>query len=307
MTASLCCPGCTQPLQTLTLSGHYARPVELDHCDPCRLVWFDALELSDLSKADWVRLLTRMASADAEGAVASALLPDTGACPRCRQPLRSVHNLTRFGRFSGLACPQCRGELQRDAALLASRGLFRPLLLVERMALAREQRALQCQGCGAALDGEAEHCAYCRTPALVLDLPRLAIAVGLHDEAATDRQRPREEAQAAPLRLWSCHGCGDALDPTQQPSCPRCQHPVLAPRLADLLPMLKAAGKRLRRQAERAPRLALAGLQPELRARVAALTKRPEHQARPRSAIGGMSLLVGLLLFLLLLAWLAGP
>ena len=34
------------------------------------------------------------------------------ACPQCHDPLRAVHNLTRFGRFAAVECQRGHGHLQ---------------------------------------------------------------------------------------------------------------------------------------------------------------------------------------------------
>ena len=38
------CPRCWGRMAPLTLSSHTGRPVTVDHCGPCRQIWFDDLE-----------------------------------------------------------------------------------------------------------------------------------------------------------------------------------------------------------------------------------------------------------------------
>jgi len=44
-------------MRPLRLSSHRTRPVTVDHCADCRLVWFDAFESVRLDGYGWVRLL----------------------------------------------------------------------------------------------------------------------------------------------------------------------------------------------------------------------------------------------------------
>jgi hypothetical protein len=306
------CPGCAAPMRSLPLPAADGRTLALDHCAPCRLVWFDAFELGALGHAGWAALLLRMAEAGDGGAIVppSSLLPRTGRCPRCDAKLEPDHNRTRFGRFSGLACPRGHGEARRDGALLASRGLFRQLLPIEYAALEREGRALACQSCGAALARGARACSHCDAPVVAVDLPRLAAALGLRDATDLDGQAGPPDATAP--RLWSCHGCGAALDPTRQAACVQCRHPVVAPQLGDLRPLFAAALAR----APVVPGGALAhgtaahaGDTLPGTAVARRLWKREPRAALRSSSRGsrGLEVLMGLVVILLALAWLVGP
>jgi hypothetical protein len=221
----------------LNLPGHGSASVPVDHCAPCRLVWFDRLESVQLSGLGWVALLRELQEtpgpADSQPRAHAAAL----ACPLCRSlPLKPVQNQTRFGRFPALECERCGGHLHSQAGVLAERGLVRALLPADRKALREERRALCCLNCGApAEDGPAEQCRYCETPLLMLDLPRLTQALRMgpgRDPETGERQRP------AALWAWACHGCGAALDPGRHTSCQQCGHAVLAPSLLDLTPLL---------------------------------------------------------------------
>ncbi|MFO1220710.1 MAG: hypothetical protein U1E89_20270 [Burkholderiaceae bacterium] len=242
----LACPQCARAMDHLTLAGHGAAPVVVDHCGPCRLVWFDALESVQLAGLGWVRLLRELQ----RGARDEPLAPRGTAlgCPVCRQPLKSVHNLTRYGRFPALECPQQHGHLHSQAGVLAERGLVRPLLAPERDALARHQRVLHCFNCGARAEGKSEACSYCASPLMVIDVPRLTHA--LLRKPGDDTRSPLPDG--VPL-AWNCHACGAALDPSRDASCPQCGQGVLAPSLVDLNPLLVAIETRLQ-QAEQAAR-----------------------------------------------------
>lgn len=230
----------------LALQGHGAAPVVVDHCAACRLVWFDALESVELAGLGWVRLLRELqrGQRDAPPSARTGAL----ACPLCTSPLKAVQNQSRFGRFAALECPQRHGHLHSHAGTLAERGLVRPLLPAERQALAKEQRVLHCFGCGARADGHGEHCSYCDSPLMVIDLPRLAHSL-LRRPSDDDRSPVPDGVPLA----WACHGCGQTLDPSRQVACASCGHPVVAPSLLDINPLLAAIETRLL-QAEQAAR-----------------------------------------------------
>jgi hypothetical protein len=245
----------------LALQGHYGVQVELDSCADCRLVWFDAMESVRLSGLGWVALLRELAQIPSHQPAALALPPQ---CPRCSGPLQNQHNLTRFGRFTQLACGRGHGHGQAHGLLLSERGLFRSLLAPERQALAREGRTLDCLHCGAPLDGALEHCSHCTGAVVVVDLPRLAQALHLGGDgsgmrAGAPRLKPGAEPDLDERRTWHCHACGAALNPTRAPQCPQCSHPVLVPALNDLLPLLDEAEQQLQQtRTDRAEQVASA-------------------------------------------------
>ncbi|WP_343638736.1 zf-TFIIB domain-containing protein [Roseateles sp.] len=230
--ALIACPQCRAPMRHVVLAGHLApATVDIDHCGPCGLVWFDARESVHLSPLAWVQLLrdlNRLRRPDRPHQ------PDR-ACPVCAQALKEVHNQTRYGRFPALECGGCGGHLHSQAGMLAERGLLRPLLPAERGALQAERRELLCLSCGAPADGKSECCAWCKSPLLMADMPRLASAL-------------RKRAASEPLLMpnggkpvgWSCRGCGAPMDPTRETRCSTCQHAVVAPSFDELDGLLDA-------------------------------------------------------------------
>lgn len=225
------CPGCQQPLRHVELEGHYAKVVQVDLCSACHLVWFDAFESVRLSGLGWVQLLRAMLLQP----VSQAVLPVKMACVRCNATLVGVHNQTRFGPSAALECRQGHGQLQTFTLLLAERGLLRAVLPVDRSSLAQEGRALQCLQCGAGDHApRAKECAFCQSPLLVVDVPRLASALLMrHGDAL------RLAPGSNPLAL-ACAGCGHALNPTEQTLCPHCGHGVAWSDLARVRPLLDA-------------------------------------------------------------------
>jgi len=226
------CPQCREPMRHVALPGHHApATVDIDHCEPCGLVWFDARESVHLSTAAWIQLLrdlNRLRRNDRPH-------QPNRACPLCAKTLKEVRNLTRYGRFPVLECGHCGGHLHSQAGMLAERGLVRPLLPGERYALQAEKREFLCLSCGGPADGRSEDCAWCQSPLLMVDMPRLANAL---------RRRPPSEPLLMPNGGrpvgWACRGCGAPMDPTRETRCGRCHHTVAAPTMDDLGPLLDA-------------------------------------------------------------------
>lgn len=232
------CPRCATPLQPLALATHAPTPRQahavIDHCGPCRLFWFDALESVQLAPRGWLQLLRVMQATQVEPTERAA--PPVLGCPSCHAPLKTVSNQTRFGRYRALECPQHHGHLHSHAGVLAERGLVRPLLGPERKALREERHRITCFNCGAPADGGGDTCAYCHTALVVLDLPRLA-------HSLKPRTVDQGAAPALPGRslAWGCRACGASLDPARDASCPRCGHLVVASALPDITALLDAA------------------------------------------------------------------
>jgi len=216
----------------LRAPGHDHREIDLDHCRPCGLVWFDQMESVQLSGLGWIHVLRELQiNATTDRPQAAEL-----RCPLCRTALKEVRNLTRFGRFPACECPSCGGHQHSQAGMLAERGLVRPLLPTERSALMTERRQLCCLNCGAPSDGRSEECGYCETPLMMVDLPRLTDALRFKPRTTSSSTLP--PADGRPL-AWACHGCGAPLDPGLQNNCPQCQHAVVVPSLIELEPLLE--------------------------------------------------------------------
>ena len=226
-------------MKALVLEGHYGQRVELDLCAHCHLLWIDDLETVRLSGLGWIGLLRQMhADAPAGGSGLELKLPLS--CPRCATPLNPVRNLTRFGRTAAHECPRKHGYFQTFALLLAERGLVRPLTVRDRETLAEEHRRPSCMNCGAPLNqAGGETCSHCASPLVALDLQRLMSSVMVRHAMPL----PADDAQ---LARWACRGCGDAVDPTRMTGCERCGHVVVAPSLADAMPLFNLLEPRLK-------------------------------------------------------------
>lgn len=255
------CPQCNEAMTHLRLPGHLHGAVDIDHCRPCGLVWFDAMESVQLTGLGWIRLLRELQL----GATTDRPVVERLCCPLCQRPLRPVRNATRFGRFPALECTACHGHLHSQAGMLAERGLVRPSLPIERKALREERRQLCCLNCGAPSDGQGDQCRYCTTPLLMFDVPRLQQAVRVRSEGegpstaaavnpagtpVVDAPTATSTAPPATPLAWACRACGSALDPGVATRCDRCAHPVVVPSLLDLAPLLSQLERDWHQQAQ---------------------------------------------------------
>jgi len=281
-------------MQHLELPTHGVRPVVLDHCRPCRLVWFDALESVQLDDLGWVRLLRELQQGD--GMPLAQALNARRACPRCREPLKVVRNRSRFGLFAALECPRGDGHLHGHSGLLAEKGLVRPLGAAERRALAAEKHPLACLNCGGPAAAGDDRCSWCGTALVVIDLPRLAHAIRLRASGMGDSPAERGRHMA-----WACHGCGAALDPGRDVQCPHCEHLLVAQRLPDIEPLLAEAEAELAAAAAAtAQRLArYPSQQPEALARARAVPEPVPVRTTVADRIGPWLPLLGLLVLAL--------
>jgi Transcription factor zinc-finger len=222
------CTSCKQPLNAVTLEGHYTAKVQVDICTHCHLVWFDPLESVRLSGLGWVQLIRQMIASPALNAPLATRL----SCVRCQSPLKAVRNLTRFGRSAAQECPRGHGHYQGYSLLLAERGLVRPTYPHDRQALRTQGRSLACLNCGAPMENAAQDCNYCHSPLVMVDVPRLTAALLLRfgDAVPID--------SAAQLWAFDCIGCGQALNPTSDIRCTQCDQSVALPQLHLLTPLL---------------------------------------------------------------------
>ncbi|MES2125656.1 MAG: hypothetical protein V4463_00145 [Pseudomonadota bacterium] len=219
---TLKCSNCAQPLRTLTLTGHYERPVEIDLCDPCCLVWFDTTESVRLAGAGVAGLVKVIHAAMSSGVARtnSPSLSTIQNCPVCSAALHSVFNLSRFGRTAQMECPRGHGYYQTFMLYLAEKGFVRPILWADVKLLAGGSGHIYCANCGAGLEPRPqEACPYCQSAIGVLDPARLASAIEIAGDVLR-AEAPNPDVQRTQAR---CAQCGGAIDATRDQRCPHCQ------------------------------------------------------------------------------------
>lgn len=252
--SALPCPRCDSRMDRHVLPVLHARTVEVDHCNGCRLVWFDAHESVALTGLGWARLIRLLQ--DGNGLALPPARPSPPACPHCESPLKAVHNRSRYGEFVMQECPNRHGHLHSHTGVLAERGFVRGLLPAERAAWSSREHPLNCLNCGAPTRGETERCRYCDSPLVVIDVPRLMHGL----RHANDAAQPTPKPAGQPFS-WACVACGAAMDPNEDLACRSCGQPAIAPALVDLNPLLDQAEIRWH-DAETERRLALARQRP---------------------------------------------
>jgi hypothetical protein len=230
-------------MRRLSLAGHYGRPVEIDLCEPCHLVWFDSVESANLSGPGLLDLITQMAAAQS---LPHQPLQARLACPRCREPLKPVHNLTRWGRSLQLECPARHGSAQTFAQFLGEKGLVRPLTSADRARLAAAG-PLHCLNCGAPLAAGDAACGWCTSVPNLIDVARLAQA--LDPEGATEEHAVHRRPVAK--STLSCMACGAALTAGPMLRCTQCAATLATPRLAEAVAQVQVLGPALRDHAAR--------------------------------------------------------
>ena len=250
------CGNCGEPMSVLLLRGHYGRPVEVDCCAPCHLLWFDSMESVRLTGASMLDLISAMANSQGEP---HHTLSDRVRCPRCDGGLKLVHNQTRWGPTRQLECLQGHGMWQTFAQFLSEKGLLRALTAMDRQILERQGKALHCLNCGAALPGTAENakstdCAYCGSKPALLDMARLARAVDPEGATALDPEHRAAHQAAQQHKVFGCHACGAALMDESALSCAQCGATQVGTGLRQAHDLLSGMAPALRRhEAQPAP------------------------------------------------------
>ncbi len=270
----------------LALHGHYGRALELDLCAPCHLVWFDSIEAAQLAGPSLLKLVGEMASAQT---LAHTPLGPQLACLRCRGPLRTVHNPSRFGASLQLECTQRHGAWQSFAQFLQQKGLVRPLSSADRQRALQPglggSGALHCVNCGGGIGQGDAVCPWCTSVPAVVDVARLALA--LDPEGATRQHAVhRHPGEAGALNCRAC-GAAPARDQADDAAwlCTSCGATLTAPGLAEAHRQVSALGPALAAHAQRpAPQVVrerLARQQPALdRQRERAAEMQGEADAR---------------------------
>ena len=202
-------------MRVLTLAGHYKRPITIDICEACSLIWFDGTESIKLAGPGIADLIQTIHAALGNSTVSTLASPLP--CPSCASPLDKVFNLSRFGRTQQWQCPQGHGYFQTFVLYLAEKGFVRKMGWADIKQLIGSKRQLFCAGCGAVLDDKPhDACPYCRSIAGVIDPARLASAIDIQ-QAAAPPDLPTAVVQS---KCWSC---GGVVNPTQESHCSHCR------------------------------------------------------------------------------------
>jgi hypothetical protein len=165
----------------------YGRAMAIDLCRACHLLWFDDLELLQLSPGATLDLFATLGAGQEPN---RRPLPARLQCPRCPGRLAEATDQQRGTRFAYLTCPRGHGRLLTYYQFLRARNFVRSLGAREVASLRRTLRQVNCANCGAPLDLSRDSaCRFCRTPLAVLDPSQVEKAVAELQAAERERQK----------------------------------------------------------------------------------------------------------------------
>lgn len=190
------CPNCTEPMEERAFDRLYGRSVAIDVCRRCQGLWFDDLELLQLTPGATLELFTSLGQAPS--APRTPLAP-TLCCPRCGTGLREAHDLQRTTRFSYFQCPNDKGRWLTFYQFLRAKNFVRSMSAREIDDLRRRVRQVNCANCGAPVDLDAgAACRFCRTPIAILDPEQVRKVAA---ELTSAEQKRRDVDPTLPVRL----------------------------------------------------------------------------------------------------------
>ncbi len=284
------CGNCLQPMQRLTLAGHYGHSVDLDLCRGCDLIWFDGSETALLSGPALLDLIGHMASARA---LPHELMRPEARCPRCAGALRLAHNQSRWGKSSQLQCIRRHGAYQSFAQFLEEKGLLRPMSLVDRAKLMRDRGRIECVNCGGEVGKADERCPWCRSIPSLLDIARLAHALDPLDTI----EPPGVYQAPARQGALQCAACGAALPAGETISCSQCGATLAITSLGEANDQVQALAPALRAAAAKPSPVVvkrrLDAIDADLPRRREWIAQMEADAERARSGLGGSSRLGG--------------
>jgi hypothetical protein len=158
---------------------------EIDLCDACHALWFDAFESVRLTPAATLALFREVNGAAAPERRA---MPEALPCPRCRSTLAPTQDVQRATRFTYWRCAKGHGRFTPFVQFLREKNFVRPLSPAEIERLKLHVRTVRCSGCGAAVDLARDMvCRYCRAPVEALDAGAVADTVAALEHAEVRR------------------------------------------------------------------------------------------------------------------------
>lgn len=188
------CPSCHKPMTPRSALAFkwVTRPVEVDCCGECSLLWFDKSESLALTPDAVLALFQFIGRA---GAAQRALSASFG-CPRCRRALTFTHDLARDSRFTYWRCTGGDGHLITFGQFLAEKHLVRPPSAGELAKLRATIRQINCSQCGAPIDLARENaCSHCGAAIALIDPDGVAKALRELDDRRSVTMGDRESTK----------------------------------------------------------------------------------------------------------------
>jgi hypothetical protein len=166
--------------------------VELDLCDPCQAIWFDAYESSALTPGAVMSLFEAIHKRKQDQ---PRPLADDCRCPTCRRALVLTHDLQRSNRLTYYRCPEGHGRLSTFYQFLREKNFIRSLTRGEIEKLRASVQQVRCTSCGGPVNLERDaQCTFCRAPIAILDAD--AVARALAELSAEEKRRRTVDPQA---------------------------------------------------------------------------------------------------------------
>jgi hypothetical protein len=172
----IACPNCRNATASRTLPAIApARPVVVEICAACNLLWFDNAGSIRLAPQAVIELFK--AIGETAGA-ARTPLASTFRCPQCSRPLLFTHDLQRTTRFTYWRCPRDNGQLISFHQFLREKNFIRTPSPSELAKLRATVGALACSQCGAPVNLATDSaCPHCGTPIALVDPDGVAKAL----------------------------------------------------------------------------------------------------------------------------------
>jgi len=168
------CPGCRGDMLRLPVDGKLERPIQIDLCLTCRLIWFDRYEDLQLAPSGTLRVFEYISKPGQP----STPLPPAPTCPRCGAPLVMTHDIQRNTRFRYWRCDAEHGRLMTFVDFLREKDFVRPLTPAEIAQLRPTIRTVNCGNCGGPIDlAKDTVCSHCGSALSILDPDQMAQTV----------------------------------------------------------------------------------------------------------------------------------
>lgn len=167
--------------------------VDLDFCDACQAIWFDAFESSQLTPGAVMKVFEAIHQRrDAP----PRSLADVCRCPACRRALVLTHDIQRTNRITYYRCAEGHGRLSTFYQFLREKNFIRSLTVGEIEKLKAVVKQVRCTSCGAPVNLERDaQCPFCRAPIAILDAD--AVTHALAELASEEQKRQAVDPHAA--------------------------------------------------------------------------------------------------------------
>ena len=173
------------------------RPVEINACAPCNLLWFDKAESVRLAPNAVLGLFEHIGRSGSARNPLSAHLN----CPRCAVFLEPTQDLQRTTRFNYWRCRNDHGRLITFHQFLREKDFIRAPSPAELARLRSTVRQISCSQCGAPIDLTTDSaCRHCGAPVALIDPDGVARALGELARAASGPAQADADAMRVALR-----------------------------------------------------------------------------------------------------------